>query len=78
MSIFRRVVAEIEVGGIQEIRFVRLGPILARNWPWSRVRPVQLRRFLLFHLKHFTKSVSAQKFQFVSMSIRYSVHFKMA
>jgi hypothetical protein len=44
MSIFRRVVAGIEVDGIREIRFVRLGPILAQNWPWSRVRPLQLRR----------------------------------
>jgi len=47
MSIFRRVVAGIEVDGIREIRFVRLGPILARNWPRSRVRPLQNRRFLL-------------------------------
>jgi hypothetical protein len=78
MSIFRRVVAGIEVDGIREIRFVRLGPILARNWLWSRVRPLQRRRFLLFHFKDFTKSVSSQKFQFVSMSNRCSVHCKIA
>jgi hypothetical protein len=48
MSIFRRVDAGIEVDGIREIRFVRLGPILARKWPRSRVRPLQRRRFLLF------------------------------
>jgi hypothetical protein len=78
MSIFRRVVAGIEVDGIREIRFVRLGPILAQNWSRSRVRPPNVADFFSSILRTSRNQSLIKNFQFVSMSIRCIVHCKIA